>query len=210
MGEAALREVAVGYFGSSNNSMWGEDDYLQLAWFDQIFEGGRHRMGVYTINGLIDMYNNYSSGSLNYYMDMEIFGGDPTMELFTEIPASLNVTHDAALIIGQSDFTVTVRRGGGLLAGARVCLTKTDGGDDVQAFGLTDASGTVTLTLSPAPASVGTMDVTVTAVNAVPYEGAVEIIVPDGPYLTHDSHAVDDSAGNGDGIVNPGSPYSSP
>jgi subtilisin-like proprotein convertase family protein len=203
-GEACVREVAIGYWGSSNNSQWGEDDYIQKAWFQKIFTGGQRRIGEFMINAMIDFYNNYSTSEDDYYMDMCLLGGDPAMELFTEEPATLSVTHDAALIVGQSSFAVTVYKAGAPLQNARVCLTKNDGGDDIHEFGLTNASGQLTITFTPVPAGVGTLNVTATAYDSKPYEGTATVIVPEGPYLSYQSHLVNDSAGNGDGIANPG------
>ncbi|MBN2384135.1 immune inhibitor A [bacterium] len=210
MGEACIRAAAIGYFGSSNSSYWGEDDYLQRAWFDKLFTDGQFRMGEYTINGLIDMYNNYSSSLLDYYMDMEIFGGDPTMEIYTEIPLALTVDHLSATPVGTSTFAVNVKRSGANLHNARVCLTKTDGGDYIHEFGTTNANGDVTITMNPAPAGVGTLNVTVTYYNSIPYEGTAAVIVPSGPWLVHDSHIINDSAGNDDGIINPGETINMP
>jgi len=201
-GEACLREVAVGYYGSSESSYWGEDDYLQRAWFAKIFTDNQLRMGEFTTNGLIDMYNNYAAS--DYYMDMEILGADPAMEIYTEIPLALSGHHDTAISVGQSSFTVVVNRGGLPLAGARVCLIKTDNGDDLKEFGITNASGTVTLTMNPAPGAVGKLDITVTAMNSKPYENLVDVIVPAGPWLTFEQADLDDSTGNNDGIANPG------
>jgi len=203
-GEASVRDVAIAYYGSSESSYWGEDDYLQKAWFEQIFDNGNHRMGVYTANAMLDMYNNYSSSRMDYYMDMELLGGDPTMELYTEIPQALAVTHDSAVPVGQNSFSVTVYQGGAPRAQARVCLIKNDGGEDMHAFGTTDASGQVTISMSPALGTVGKLNVTVTAVNALPYEALVDVIVPEGPWLTYNNHGIDDSTGNNDGIINPG------
>ncbi|MFC1851569.1 C25 family cysteine peptidase [candidate division CSSED10-310 bacterium] len=209
-GEACIREVAVGYFGSSNSSYWGEDDYLQRAWFGKLYAEGQHKMGEYTINGLIKMYQEYSTSKNDYYMDMEILGGDPTMEIYTEIPLDLIVTHDAAALVGQTSFAVQVTQNRGPLSGARVCLTKNDGGDVIHEFGLTNAQGEVVITMNPAPAAPGILNVTVTAINAKPHEGTVNVIVPQGPWFGHDSHVMDDSAGNGDGQLNPGESINMP
>jgi hypothetical protein len=67
------------------------------------------------------------------------------------------------------------------------------------------SGGVATVTLSPPPPSPTTLDVVVTGHNLVPWEGTVEVIVPEGPWLSHRAHTIDDSAGgNGDGVLNPG------
>ncbi|MBN2383654.1 hypothetical protein JXQ70_12310 [bacterium] len=208
MGEACLRELAIGYYGSSSSSGWGEDDYLQLAWFKQIFMNGQNRLGVFTTNGMIDFYNNYSMS--DYYMDMELLGGDPTMELYTEIPANLEVTHPEALTVGQSTLTVTVAQDGVPFQNARVSIRKEDPFEQSHAFALTDATGTAYITLSPVPATPGFLEVTVSAVNTKAYEGSIVIVPTTGPWNIHQAHSFIDNLGNGDGILNPGETVTMP
>jgi len=97
--------------------------------------------------------------------------GDPELPIWTEDPKSLDVSHPSTLPTGPSSFTVHVEEvGGGNVNQAYVCLWK---GDEVYLTGNTNTSGDVTFT--PSPSTEGTMYVTVTKHNYIPYEGSAEV-----------------------------------
>jgi len=97
--------------------------------------------------------------------------GDPELPIWTEDPGSFNVSHPSTLPTGPSSFTVHVEAtGGGNVDQAYVCLWK---GDEVYLTGNTNTSGDVTFT--PSPSTEGTMYVTVTKHNYIPYEGSAEV-----------------------------------
>ncbi len=97
--------------------------------------------------------------------------GDPELPIWTEDPKSLDVSHPSTLPTGPSSFTVHVEEvGGGNVSQAYVCLWK---GDEVYLTGNTNTSGDVTFT--PSPSTEGTMYVTVTKHNYIPYEGSAEV-----------------------------------
>jgi hypothetical protein len=107
-------------------------------------------------------------------------------------------------IQGGDDFTVTVELSGQPLEDALVCLIKDT---EVYESARTGPDGQVTL--YPAPENPGSMDLTVTAHNAYPYETDIEVIAHSGPYLTYVGSEIDDdnlgeSQGNGDGDVDVG------
>ncbi|MBN2382322.1 hypothetical protein JXQ70_05510 [bacterium] len=137
-------------------------------------------------------------------MDMEILGGDPSMELHTEIPVELSFDYPECLYLGENMYPVTVWQNGAALAGARVCLIKSDAGDNVRGFGFTNKKGIATIILDPAPEAPDILQITVTATNSVPLETSGAVCVATGPWLNYQSHQVDDSTGNGDGMINPG------
>jgi len=127
--------------------------------------------------------------------------GDPELDPWTAVPESLDVTHPDFVLVGEWPFTVTVELNGQPLKDALVCLIKDS---EVYESARTGPDGQVTLT--PAPATPGTMDLTVTAHNAYPYETTIEVIALSGPYLVYHSLEIDDdslgaSRGNGDGDV---------
>ena len=70
---------------------------------------------------------------------------------------------------------MAVASSGAPVAGANVCVKK---GDEVYAIGKTDASGSCSLVVHPTTA--GTMSVTVTTFDNLPYEGVVNVQRPFG------------------------------
>ena len=92
--------------------------------------------------------------------------------IWTETPVAFTVTYPATLPIGMSStFTVHVTSGGSNVEGARVCLWRTT---EIYVIADTDASGNATFTVSPVTA--GTMYVTATKHNYLPYEGTASAI----------------------------------
>lgn len=123
------------------------------------------------------------------------------MPLWTDIPQELTANHDPTIPVGTNTFAVNVSSGGSDVEGALVCLYKEG---EVYARGYTDAFGDITLNLSPAPASLGTMHCTVTKNNYFPSEDSVEVISPSGGWVIFEGYTVIESSGNGDGNVDPG------
>jgi len=98
--------------------------------------------------------------------------GDPELPVWTSSPGVMAVDHPDTVTRGPSNFLVTVNSGDAPIQGALVCAMKAN---EVYEYGLTNSSGQLTLSISPA--TLGTMDVTVTARNYLPYEG-VALVVP--------------------------------
>ena len=96
--------------------------------------------------------------------------GDPELPVWTDAPTVMTVDHEDTVATGPSNFSVTVTYGGSPIQGALVCAMKSG---EVYEHGLTNASGQVTLPISPA--TLGTMNVTATAQNRLPYEGLVAV-----------------------------------
>lgn len=106
------------------------------------------------------------------WMELTLLG-DPSLPIWTSNPSSLEVTHPESIQTGSQDFTVNVKKGGGNLQGALVCLWK---GEEVYAKKSTGTNGNAAFTINPA--SGGDLVVTVTYRNAFPYEGTCEVEEP--------------------------------
>jgi hypothetical protein len=153
-------------------------DFFIPLWTDATW-GGRHRWECYEKN---------------------LFG-DPAMPVWTGgAPTALSPSYPAVVPVGTSAFTVTVNGDKAPIRGARVCAMK---GAETYATDTTDASGSVTLTISPL--TPGNLDVTVTARNFLPWEGTA-LVRSSGAYVGVLRTAINDPGpgGNGDGIINPG------
>jgi len=93
------------------------------------------------------------------------FMGDPELSLYTKNPQTLHVSYPTEIPPHSVDFLVKTG-----VQGATVCLWK---GDEVYCYGLTDANGNFTRNITPT--STGSMKVTVTANNHLPYLGTIEV-----------------------------------
>jgi hypothetical protein len=100
--------------------------------------------------------------------------GDPEMGVWTGVPQLLDVVHDSAVVLGPQDFAVSASRAGKPVAGASVCVSMDT---SVYAYGATDDSGRVVLTIDPEHA--GSLSVVVTGRNLLPYADTC-LVLPTG------------------------------
>jgi hypothetical protein len=150
--------------------------------------------------------SNYAAAIIlpsGYYAEenvkMYLWVGDPMTEIWTAVPTDLNVSHAPTVPLGPSDFTVTVYDSDSKapVENALVCAMKAP---ETWVSDFTNASGEVVLSINPA--SPGTLYVTATAHDFLPYEGFA--LANTGPYCIYNSHSIDDvSGGNGDGFISP-------
>jgi hypothetical protein len=192
------------FWGASNSSYWNEDDILERRMFLAAFQDTCYSVGSMTDKALWYLYQYYGDvTNVKYYFDMYNVLGDPSVDIWTYIASNLVVDHPSGIPMAPSDVTITVQKaGGGAVYGALVCLRK---GSEVFEAGYTNASGQVTLNVSPT--SPGYLELTVTAHNALPYEDSI-MVIP-GCYVLFDRWYIDDdstgeSLGNNDGDVDLG------
>ncbi|MFC1683326.1 C25 family cysteine peptidase [Candidatus Zixiibacteriota bacterium] len=96
--------------------------------------------------------------------------GEPAMPLWTDTPESMTASHPATAPLGSSSFLVHVESGGSDLEDAYVCLWKAG---EVYLTDNTNSNGDASFT--PAPAAAGSLFVTVTKHNYLPYRGSAFI-----------------------------------
>jgi len=99
--------------------------------------------------------------------------GDPSLQVWTKVPAVMNVDVDPSIVpVGQvTPVQITVTKpNSNPVSGALVCLQN---GADVYVYGYTNASGSVTLSVDPS--SAGDIDLTITAYNRIPYFGTISV-----------------------------------
>ncbi|NQU44094.1 hypothetical protein HQ520_12470 [bacterium] len=180
LSEAFIRNPnggAVSYVGSSRYG-WG---YATLSSHGTSFQYNRMiYQYLFTdtpadhpqeIGAVLAQAKTYFIGSSGYYganrwiqFSLNLMG-DPELSLYTSDPLSFSPTHDSATFPGSQTFEVETG-----VAGARVCLSMDS---DVYVYGLADGSGHYEAMI--APSGEGTMDVTITAANHIPYEGTVTV-----------------------------------
>jgi len=198
-GTPAAPTGALAIYASSTNQSWVPPCDAQTEAMDLLVAETYHTVGALSVNGCMggmDLWPGTEAEQL--YQQWHIFGDCSSM-LFTNTPTTMSVTHDGVLILGQNTYSVTVSGVEGAL-----CALYNETSHVLYGANYTNSSGQTTITLDPVPASVMTLKLTVTAFNRMPFFADVDVIVPSGPWLKHDSHIINDSAGNNDGIINPG------
>jgi hypothetical protein len=129
-------------------------DYAKSSWVPYADSGGKYDMQRWCI------------------YELNLFG-DPEMPLWTGEPGTLIAAHADTIATGTNiPFSVTITHATDApVESARVVLWK---GSEVYATGLTDASGQVTLVISPT--TVGPMLVAATARNYYPLVDTVRVV----------------------------------
>lgn len=166
---------------------------------------GQYTLGAALTRGRYELFVNYQDVDPNRVIVWSTWNnlmGDPGVACFTGYPEPLTVTYPASVAIGTNAVTVTVLENGQPAADAQVCLWK---GSESYTVGLTDAQGNIELPVSTPTA--GNMLVTVTKHDRYPHQGTI-VVAGQQRFVGFQASAVDDdavgeSAGNGDGIVNP-------
>jgi hypothetical protein len=102
--------------------------------------------------------------------ELNLFG-DPEVNGYTSVPIALQASHSSEIHCGTQYFYVTVTDSRAPVEDALVCLYK-DG--EIHETDRTDASGDVVITIDPQ--TEGTMYVTATAFNHLPYEGTTTVL----------------------------------
>ena len=130
--------------------------------------------------------------------------GDPSLRIYTNTPTTLTVTEPATINMGDGQFSVNVMKGASPDTGAIVTAYRA--GDDYS-VGVTDVNGNATIPF--VPDSTGPLTLTVTAFNARPYQGTINIVAGGTPALGDLAPTIDDdnvggTQGNGNGLWDAG------
>jgi hypothetical protein len=185
----------AGYFATTTTITNGA--YLRSAvcrgFFDAVFEDHVLTFGEACEGGRNRVYEMYSNAS--EYQGFTTIG-DPEMNIWTGIPQAIMVQHDSVLNIDAESLHVLVLMGDQPLRDAQVCVVQET---NVYDYGYTNESGEIVFFFEDNSLMPGTMDITVTRRNIIPYEG--EITIADtGAYIVYQGHTVIDSLGNNNGI----------
>ncbi len=195
-GAAGSPKGAIGMYSASTSAAWVPPCVMQAEAVRLLVEDERNTLGGLCFNGVmagLDAYPGYEGTLL---MEQYNLFGDCSLVLRTDEPEPMTVYHLPILFLGLTFFDVEVDAPGALVSlyGAGVNY----------GAAYADTGGAARIELAEPFTEPGEVTLTVTAYNKIPYTAAIQVIPADGPYLIYDDHAIDDSAGNGDGAPNPG------
>jgi hypothetical protein len=179
-------QAGVSFTGNTRDG-WGYVGYpqslsgqLDRDWWRGLFSYSQYNLA----QALVWSKHQFSTGGGDSNLKMHCewtfsLLGDPAMPLWTDTPEGLEVTHPSAVPIGSSSFAVHVESGGSDVSDAYVCLWKEG---QVYLTDYTNSSGDATF--NPSPATTGTLFVTVTKHNYLPYEGDAQVAEDAPPPVT--------------------------
>ena len=166
---------AVAFIGSQAYTSYLFNDPLDkgiyLAWADsgatllgQAFTSGR----IYAWNNATGLTQSKKESGMKEYTIL----GDPSLQVWTDVPTSISVETDPATVPtgteSNVEITVSTTTSRAPVADALVCLWKDA---EVYVYGYTNGSGTVTLPVTPA--SAGDITLTATGYNRIPFLGSI-------------------------------------
>ncbi|MBN1886118.1 MAG: hypothetical protein JW876_11440 [Candidatus Krumholzibacteriota bacterium] len=183
----------------------GVSQFFDRQFFDAVFGEGIVGIGAALEDSRLDNLPWISYAAVRYVLYGLVLLGDPAMRIWTDQPATLEVTCMETIDIDQPGLAVEVHSGGIPVEGARVSLWCEE--PSICCSNFTDASGYVLL--EPSAAATATAILSVTAPNCYSAIDTVEIVNGDLPlprvvWLAVDDDTTGASNGDGDGIIENG------
>lgn len=151
----------------------------------------KRTMGGISINGSMVMIDLHGSEGRRTHNSWILFG-DPTLQVRTDIPQNMVVSHTDAALIGWTEYTVNCNT-----ENAYVALSI-----DNEIIGTGYVSGgSATIQLYEPLSEPGTMTIAITAFNKISYIEDIDVIPAEGPYLMYSSNVINDEQGNNNGLA---------
>ena len=195
---------AIGLIGATRVSWSGKNDRLCWGWMDAIwtnyieanmgtYAGGNpiYRMGDVLNYGKTYFRTKYPSigdGDVKTSISMFTWLGDPTMEIWTDIPENINISHDDSINLGFSSIDVSVD-----VDGALVCCVLEN-----EIVGKEFSSGGgAHITFPTSLTCPGNMYITVSKHNYIPYQGVLAVTTSTANVRYNRHEIYEDGDGNG-------------
>lgn len=216
-GEEILRAVdkgALGYIGGSNSTYWDEDFWFGVGYesisanpvynaenlgaYDRMFhDHGEPLEEWYITQGMVSSAGNLAvtqAGSAKevYYWEIYHLMGDPSVMIYFSQPPETTANYQGLMPLNASSFTVNTE------PFAYVAISK-DG--VLHGCALADETGLAEVEMFEPIVVPGEADVVITGQNIRPFIGTVTVASPNGAYVLFDELEIDDSDGNGNGLV---------
>ena len=180
-GETWIRDDhgAAVFIGSSVTSYWDEDDILEKRIYQGMFDnqtaGDLYDLtwvsGMFNY-GKLKLYEYYGNTStVRRYFEMYNILGDPSVDVWTNVPVVLNVSHPSTVMIGTPNLTVSSTN---IPTWALVCA-RTDNSDNLLETAYLHGSGSVNLDISSLT-TPGTLYLTITGHDCQPYTATIQIL----------------------------------
>ncbi len=138
---------AVVFWGSMDNTYWDEDDILEKAMFQGIYEKDFSKYHEITQFALTSHWIHYGGdGYSRYYWETYVTFGDPTSHFRYQIPKEVKIYGPDVVTLAEDDVTFQVTDSTGApLKNAEAVLTIK--GQDFSSWGLSDENGKLSLGL---------------------------------------------------------------
>ena len=150
----------------------------------------RHTIGSIHYHGCSSMSDAYGVDG-DEMTDTWILMADPSVQLRTAMPSALVASHATGISMGVSSLVVYCNTDN-----AMICASMNGEILDAQ----TVNGGQVILNFDPI-ASPGSVLITATSFNTIPYQGTIAVTPASGPYVVGNLASVNDANGNANGLA---------
>ncbi|MCF8295102.1 MAG: T9SS type A sorting domain-containing protein [Bacteroidales bacterium] len=180
---------AIATLMSTINQSWdppmcGQDEMIDIL--TETYPSNILRsFGGISMSGCMKMNDEYNTSGYEMTDTWTCFG-DPSIMVRTATPISISVTHLPSSFIGMTSFSVHCN-----FEGAFAALTN---GDSI--LGTAYIQNGVAQISHPVLNQVGSITLTVTGFNVVPYVAFIDIVPNEGPFVSLSSFQVNDASGN--------------
>lgn len=210
-GEAIIRKAdggGVAYIGGINSTYWDEDYYWAVGYKTPI-NGSAPAYSASSLGAYDAMFHTHGeaysdwatttgetiyagnmavqqSGSsrTNYYWEIYHVMGDPSLMPYFGVPTANPASPPTQIMIGNTSYAIT-----GAAPYTRIGLSMNG---VIYGTGITDASGNLTLTISPFT-TAGTAKLVLTAQNRITKIVDIPVVAAEGPYMAVDTVVFDDA-----------------
>ncbi|MCB0806214.1 MAG: PKD domain-containing protein [Bacteroidales bacterium] len=202
LGSLSSQKGAIAFIGPTGNTHTTYNNKIDKGIYVGIFQEGMDTPGEAMVRGKLYMYNVFGNTSMvSLHYGIYCILGDPSIHIWKNVPKVINVDYSSTVPIGNSilEATVTNAETGQPIADAVVCVTGTN------QFGTatTDNMGHAFVEVT-AP-EIETFTLTVRGNGIIPFQGDLNVIQPNGPYIVEENYSINDvSGGNGDGLIDYG------
>jgi hypothetical protein len=177
---------------SWNPPMCAQDEMVDIL-TGQIANAPSRRFGSISMNGCMKMNDEYAEAGDEMTDTWHIFG-DPSMLMRSMQPMQMQTEHPVETPIGTSTLNVLCN-----VEGAIVTLVQ----DGQLIASEISSGGQVYFSFEPL-SSISPIEVTSTAFNYTPYQGIVNVVANDQPFLVYQSNQLSDLAGNSNQLADYG------
>ncbi len=172
---------AVAFYGSSQNQSWAPPMYAQDEFIDLMTADILHSYGALCFNGAMLMIDETGSTGESEFDHWHVFG-DPSLQIRTAAPATLNAQYDNQINYGQPTFPVMVPGVGGALAAISY-------NNELLGNAYSDSTGLAVISITGQLPQGGYVTLTVTAYNYMPHIADLPVVTggPDlwPPLISH-------------------------
>jgi len=199
VGGGAVASIMNTRYGWGYPPEMGPSENIDVSFYHYIFQDSILTLGEAHALSLADWvpvaYAEQDTGVYRWSIyELWIFG-DPSLEVWTDEPTNINVSHPAAIPQGTPTVQIMTDQPGALVA-----LSKNG---YLVGRAIADAGGVANVQVSAPVVGGDSIKVVVTAKNRIPYIGYMTVF-SSGPYVSYLGSEVNDGAGNGNGRINPG------